>query len=344
MVIILIAIFLLFLLRANAKQRGLSVGIGIVLFLISVGKDIFSNGDLMAYRNGYLSIGNVTLGELWTGYFTGAQKDFGYYALSKVFAELGFGVEVWFGIIALIFAVCAAVAFYKNSSDPFISVVILLTFYFSFTLSGLRQTIAMGLVLLSYRYIKERKLKEFLILLGVAFLFHSSVLIFLPAYWLLGFRVGFKQLIVVGVALFICVMTPGVIRAIMANIAWVDRFHWYLEHGEGLNWSGYIIQLFLLIFCYVFRMNIPAEKRTQYVDPYINLMVIGLCLQGASGIVGEAFRLSYYYAMASMFAIPNIITNMERKNAKLAYIGVCGVLALYIVYGDYYSAFHLFGV
>lgn len=342
MLAILIAIFILFLIRALTKKKTLSIWIGVVLFVVSAAKNIAVNSDLPVYEYSYLSMKSYALRDLWNNYIAGTEKDFGFYFFSNLFSELGFGVGVWFGIIALIFAILVAVSLYQNSSDPFISVIILFAFYFAFTLSGLRQTIAMGLVLLSYRYIREKKIWPYLAILVVAFFFHSSVIIFFPAYWLAHFKIGYKQLIVVGAAFIVCYSLPQLVFANMELIVSAWNLPWHFSQVTALNWSGYIIQLCLLVFCYVFRLNVPLEQRKAYVDPYINLMVIGLCLQGASSIVGEAFRLSYYYSMAGMLALPNIITNMERNNAKLAYLGVCGVLIAYIVYANSYAGFTFF--
>ena len=343
MAVIFIAIALLFIIRAQMNKKVLSVFIGIALFVISIGKDIMSNGDLMSYQNGYYLKQFSTFGDLWNGYLLGDIKDFGYQALAKTFSTLGLPVEVWFGFIALVFAVCVAVALYRSSADPFIAVIILFTFYFAFTLSGLRQTVAMGLIIWSYQYIKERRLAPYLALFVVAFFFHASAIIFFPAYWLWNLRVGYKQLFAVAGALAICVFAPGLLRLVIARVAWTDYMMTYATRDVSLSWAGYIIQFGMLLFCYALRKSIPAEKAQSCVDPYINFMVVGLCLIGASTIVAEMFRLSYYYLMASMFAIPNIIMNMERRNAKIAYTCVCGALLLYLTYGNFYASFNLFG-
>ncbi len=342
--LILIAIFLLFIIWTQHNRKWLCIGVCVLVFLISACKSIESYGDLIYYRNSYLSLQGETFQSLWGDYVNGELKDFGYYATAKIFSLLGFSAEAWVMCIALFFAICVSICFYKNSEDAFISGIILFALYYRFSLSALRQTIALGFILLSYRKILDGKLIHYLLLVGCAFIFHSSALIFLPAYWLARIKIGWKQLAVLLGALVVCAVYPNIVRKILQLVAWNDSIDGYVDREEALSWSGYIIQLAILVFCWVFKkkQNSFDESGVGKVDAWLNLMVIGVCFQGASSIIAEAFRVSYYYSMACMLAIPNVIGAQKKEDGSLLRILVCIVLVAYILYAGMYAELRFF--
>ena len=343
MYLIIIAIVLT-LLFSQSKQfdRGKTcIWVCFCLFSISACKSVFAYGDLIGYRNRYLTLGGMSITRLWEQYVAGDMKDFGFYAIAKLFSKLGLSTEIWMAAIALFFAVCVCLCFYRASEDIFISLMGLLALYFRFTLSGLRQTLALGLVLLAYITIVDKKLPAYILLMTAAFLCHSSSLIFLPAYWIVRIKVNFKQIVIVIAALGICVFAPGYIRVLVQNFAWNESMEAYSDTTVGLTWSGYFIQLAMLVFCLFFKNTMVAsekeEKAVENLNVYINLMVVGLCIQGGSSIIAEAFRASYYYSMGVLFAVPNIVAYQSRTNRKILFACVSLAFFAYILYAGGYA-------
>ncbi len=338
MVFVLFSIFILYLLWTQKNHKWFCVVLCLFLFLISALKGMSATSDLMSYENAYYRLEGKSFRNLLIEYLSGEQKDFGFYAIAKVFSLLGFSVEIWKGAIALFFAICASVFIYRDSEEPFISAIMLFAFYYGFTLSGLRQTMAMGIILLSFKYIKERKLIKYLILVVIATLFHSSALIFLPAYWLVRMKLGLKQIVLIIISFAICVFAPSIVRILLSIIAWNESVGGYADTETKLNWSGYIIQVLIFAFCLLFRWNWENDFKlyNKPTDSWINLMVIGLCLQGASVIIAEAFRVSYYYSMASMLALPNIVQLQKDKTHSVLLWVVPLLLILYMLISQSY--------
>lgn len=343
MYLVIIAVVLTFFFSKSKQfdRTRTCIWVCFCLFAISACKAVSSYGDLIAYRNSYLSLTGTSIGRLWERYIAGDLKDFGFYAIAKLFSSLGLSTEIWMAAIALFFAVCVCICFYRESEDIFVSLMGLLALYYRFTLSGLRQTLALGLVLLAYLKIFDRKLPAYVLLMAAAFLCHSSSLIFFPAYWVARAKINFKQLILVIVALGICLLAPGYIRTLVQNFAWNESLASYSDTETALTWSGYFIQLAMLIFCLFFQNTVVAadedKKKIENINIYINLMVIGLCIQGASSIIAEAFRMSYYYSMGALFAVPNIIAHQNGKNKKVLFTSVSLIFLAYIIYTGGYA-------
>ncbi|HEV5251841.1 TPA: EpsG family protein, partial [Streptococcus pneumoniae] len=68
----------------------------------------------------------------------------------------------------------------QQSSNVMLSVFFLLTtVFFTFSLSGIRQSIATAIVFYALKYIKQKKSLHYIIYLGIACLFHSSAVIYI---------------------------------------------------------------------------------------------------------------------------------------------------------------------
>ena len=321
------------------KGRGYCVLAAVFLAGISAMKKITANGDLLGYLARYQTLSVQSYRFLWEAWQNGDMKDFGFYAAGKAFADFGLGAEVWMGAIAVFFAACFGWFIYRHSQQRFLSVLILLTLYFNFTLSGLRQTMAMAVIFAAFHFITEEKPVRFIAAVLLAFLFHSSALIFLPAYWIAKLEIGWKQIFFIGAALMIAVAFPNVFRELIDLLAWNEALEGYAERETALSWSGYLIQLFMVGFCLLFYKSaaVPGKERWQQTGAFLNCMVIGLCLQGFSAVVAEAFRLSYYYSICSVAAIPNIIRGHPNPgNRSVMWLGVGVSLTAYLLWSGAY--------
>ena len=342
-------IVLLFFLQPNTKQsftsqKSFSIFSFLFLFAISAlrAKDY---GDLIYYERKYNSLPLTAYSELFDSWQNDELKDFGFYAFAKFFADLGVSAEIWMVIIGAIFCALFAYFIYKQSFDPFISVVILLTLFYTFTFTGLRQTMAVSVIFLSYKFISEKKPIWFFVTVGIASLFHSSAMIFLPAYLIAKLKVGWKNVIAVAVSLGISLFAPGFFRSLVENLSWNESLQLYADSDATLTWSGYIIQLFIFIFCFVFRNYIDKtnEQAVGILDNFINLITVGLCFQSFAVVIAEMFRMSYYYSICSTIAIPVLLyLQKDKKNNRILYFPVLISFIAYMLFIQAYFEYTYF--
>lgn len=314
--------------KSEKREKTMYVAIMMLVFFISAMKKITMTSDLGSYDNFYQNLQEASYGGIISSWLRGSLKDAGFYLVAKVFSDLGASAYLWMGSISLLYAWGFGQFIYRYSDQKLISLMLLFALFFSFTLSGLRQTMALALIFFAYEYAMERKLAPFLRVVFCAFLFHSSALIFLPAYWLVRLRLGIKQILLITAVVLMVIYVPRLYRALISELAWNSSLEEYATSSSGLTWTGFFIQLSMILFCLFFRNRYSEdwEKIEKRVDPFINLMVIGLCLQSFSVIVAESFRMSYYYSMGCLAAVPNIIAAQKKPmNRGLAYffVGIC---------------------
>lgn len=319
------------------KNRNICIIIGAFLFLISAMKDIDPQTDLIGYAQIYKRLRVVwsyrDVYEQWVG---GRLKDVLFYLVAEFFTRLGFSDQAWMAMISLFFGVAAAWFIYCNSAKPVLSLLLLMTLeYFRFTLTGLRQTTAMAVILMfSYQFILDRKPIKFILSVLVASLLHSSALLFLPAYWIASWKMGWRQLALVGGVGIVYWLFPNVFRWLLGKIAWTDSIASYVDRTVALSWAGFIIQACILAFCFMFRneTNLTPYYKWRRIDALINCMVVGLCLQMLATMIAEAFRMAYYYNLCVIAVVPNLVVeNRKKANHAMMYLLLAACLLVYML-------------
>ena len=337
---IAVLVYMQFGAGANPRRnRNLCIWIVIYLFLISAMKEILVNGDLVLYARAFRMMKSWSYSRIFESWMDEQLKDGFFYVIAKVFADIGCSDYVWMGFISLVYAVSVGWFIYKNSSKPFLSLMLLMTLgFYKFTLSGLRQTLSMAMILaLSYGYMLDRKPIKFLLSVLLAALFHSSAILFLPAYFVCTWKLGWRQAAMVGGVFVVYFLFPNLIRDLLMKIAWNRSIAEYATRTKALTWSGVVIQACILVFCFLFRNETILDPYNKWrkVDAFINCMLVGFCLQILATMIAEAFRLAYYYNLCSIAVIANeVAENKREQNHSTMYIIIGSCLVAYMLWSQ----------
>lgn len=302
-------------------------------------------GDIPGYLRHYDQYSLYSYDKLWYMYTKGSLKDFCFYAIAKIFNNIGISKNVWVNLIAGFFTGSVTIRIYKDSKNPLLSLLVVVVFYLRFTMTALRQSMAMACVLFSISYIQNKNLFKFILIVLLGSLFHSSAIVFLPAYWISKLKAGKKQLVIVASGLIISVFFPYVFRRAISLLSWDERLSGYADSTKTLSWAGYVIQLAIFIFCYVFSYSIKNEdiKTKEQYNMYLNLLMVGVFFQGFANSIAEVFRLSYFYSIISCIALPNIIeSNNLISNRRFLRNSVFFIFLLYMIVGNLYGGIPFF--
>lgn len=324
------------------KKKVVCIIVFIFLAFISSCKSIDYSpvGDLINYRNSYNNLDLYSYSDIWSQVQAGSRKDFGFYVFAKFFADIGVSPEIWMAIIAIIFATMFSWFCYKYSKDIFISYLMLIVLTFSFTLSGLRQTMALSIIFIAYHFIIQKCPIRFVITVILASLFHSSAILFLPAYWFAKMKVGKRSFIILTVFILFSVFGASVFRDMISFFAWNEQTDYYASREISLSWNGFLIQLAIFIFCYFFRKlnNLSDLERQTSIDMILNCLLLGLLFQGLATTVAESFRIAYYYNICAGIAVSNTIVEIKNiKEKSISYFSIILILILYMIITGSYS-------
>ena len=109
-----------------------------------------------------------------------------FFVLNKIISLIGGNYQFFLFVVALISLVPIAIIYSKKTDNALLTIALFLTVApFPMFFSGLRQAIAMGLIILAFKYVEEKKPIKYILCIMIIMLFHISAvvaLLFYPVY------------------------------------------------------------------------------------------------------------------------------------------------------------------
>ncbi len=292
----------------------------------TVGADTATYLDALSYYTG------ISFSEIFTAKLV-FPFDFevGYFLLTKICGFLKLSPTIFLFIIATAIYVPLFEYIYKNSSHPYISVVVYFGFgFFSYSLGIFRQFIAIGIILSALKYVEQRKLVKYVICICIAMLFHMTALIALPLYFFA--RINWRKNIFIIMTLIseAVLMVVG-IYVIKLAVTILPAYSNYFKNSYGSASGSYLNLIFLNIVFFAF---IFANRNSPQNDIKLNLtaaqLVLAIMLQCCAYHMAIFGRIVPYFSISAlMIAIPSIIDGLSKRDKLLSYIlktGACMIL------------------
>ena len=234
-------------------------------------------------------------------------SDSTFYRLSWVFSRLTENPQMWIAFISLVYLIGVAFICYWESPDYSFSMLYVYCMgMFFFSMTGIRQSLALGIIMLSYIFVVKRQIIPFVILVLLARELHQSALIFLIIYPIANVRVGWARLLLVLVFFIIVLAFRNSIGA------WIlqklpeevvdEKIAGYMQSTTRYTASGFVIQLFMFVFCMRYHNMVVDE--VPHREVLYNLAFFGLVFQAAAMSIAEFFRVSMYFNWCYAALIP----------------------------------------
>lgn len=309
-----------------SKQLYLFFVFSILLFLSSF-RSINIGNDTATYVNLYYLFGswedliseNVLLS---SNFYSESRIEIGYILLNKFLYNLSSDYAMLFFGTSLLILSIWIIFIYKHSTLVWLSIFLFINLrLFYFTLSGLRQAIAMALILVSYKFLIERKFIYFAIIVFCASLFHLSALVFLIIYPLSKIKLNKKILInssIIGIVSFI--FFDLIINSFLIIF---PKYSMYLTstYFDG-NVRLASIMNFLVIFIifiagYTLNNSEKITRDNSEINVLNHIILLGTIITFVSINASIVNRFSMYFFMFVVIYMPKIITNISNRNLRL---------------------------
>lgn len=288
----------------NYKSIGLFFALAtfaVLMYFAGQRSGIFDTGD---YQYSYEHYYTDDLSQI-IDIFTGAREEKGplFKILLILFKHFTHGTyNDWFTFIALIQCVSIALFLYKYSINFTYSV------YFFFTTStflwmvnGMRQFLAVAIILFFVDWLKERKTIPFLIVIIVAYFIHSSALFWIPVYFIINYDPWSKKFIILSLTLSIALYLYS--RSSMVE----DTDYAYIatqENQVGVNPIRVLVMAVPSIIAFAQRKNIK-NINDPFVNIWVNLSVITTeCYIVGMFTTGVMGRMPGYFQMFNLLLLP----------------------------------------
>lgn len=296
--------------RRSYQNRLFMAGIFLILFTMMALRFDIGN-DYRQYTQ--------TAHEAYVGGYV--VTEIGFNMLVKVLYQIAGGeyYELIFAAFAFFTLWFFLTAFYRQSVRFDQTFFLFMTWglYFQ-TFNTVRYYLALSIALFSMKYVLERDNIKFVFWIVVAALFHKSVLLVIPVYWLATFAWRKWHIIAAIVVSAGCFLGKGLVLKLALVLYPSYRNTIYLEGGSSL--IGILRTVAVLALYLWFLWYSGDEIREK--DWFPKLRFYGQ-LNFLAFITGTFFsflpvvtRITYYFSVSQLFMIPLIVDQIKNEKVK----------------------------
>lgn len=326
LVIIPIIIAILEMNKKSEKNKSI-VLFFLIMFIVLSLRNIKCGIDLANYNYLFKENSRMTFNELIQFYYL--KGEILYHLLNKIISLITNNFQIFLTIIATICMIPIAILYKKESKNPILTIALFLTVApFSMFFSGLRQSIAMAIVIIAFKFIKEKKLVPYIITILIASGFHQSAIIMLILYPLYHAKITKKWLIVVVPLMITIFIFKNQIFStiILFSAKYAERYNVITSTGA---YSILILLILFDIYCFVFT---DKDKETKEFIGLRNFLLCATCIQFFASINNVVMRINYYILLFIPILIPMVYNNSSIRYKKIVRMATTVMCIFFITY------------
>ncbi len=321
------------------RRKALLVVSCVMLFIVLGCRDISVGNDTDRYVTHFLSYQRKDFIEIFS-----IGDNYGFYIFNYILSLIAPNGAQFYIMATSLFMVVSIYFFLKrNAEDIILSQAMLLALSFIyFFATGIKQSLAIAILLFSYEYLKRNKFFKFLILVLLAASFHITALVFLLAWPITKFKIKHAYIIIAPVFVGLSYVFRSQIFIFIKNILGDDYFSSYgTSYESSINLTGLAIQTCIFVFSLVCFWN--AFDKDNEVSGLSSIYLVGMCFQAMTPIMAEFFRISMYFSIFGVIMLPKAVGYLGIKNKQLVSIALFIVFVMYfILFSGRSSAFDAF--
>lgn len=281
--------------------------------------------DVVTYINFFNKLSSESLSDFSSVY---SSIETGFLVYNKLISLITSDIQVFLGIISATIFIPLGYVLYKNSRNLYLSIIALITLgIYNFTFSGIRQSIAIAIAFFSFEFIKKKKIWRFVLFVILASSFHSSALVFLPAYPL--YHVKIKKKHFAWILLLISIIF--IFKSFLLRFIVTSVFEKY-DNSDLLVETGAYTMFFIMFFIYT--LSVLSQRKKEFSIPlnaYSNFMLVALIIQIAASESQIAMRAGYYYFIFITLLLPEMISvfNIKKERNLIVFLTLTFCLLFY---------------
>ena len=243
---------------------------------------------------------------------TGHERNIALDWVMKLFREATGGTYEGFIQFSSVFTMVAfGVFIYRFSPSPIQSILMHFgLLFYNFHFSGLKQSLAMSVLLFSLAAIRDKRPVRFVMLVLLASMFHFPAIVFLPAYWIANMRVGRRYLIVLALAFLVTYLLRNQL------VDWMtDAYSTTINSGTArFIGNKVVVMIGILVMAVVIR---PPDPDDRIYSGFLMLLGVASVIQTFAGYNNTFERLADYYFQTAVILIPMIFEPVKLKRQYL---------------------------
>ncbi|AGC67174.1 putative polysaccharide polymerase protein [Thermoclostridium stercorarium subsp. stercorarium DSM 8532] len=327
LVIILLEAVLIFLNGSSNKKKKIYLYLVFLkLFIISA----FRSANIGNDTETYIDLFN-RLGQAESLFSVQTRYEIGFVLLNRIVYFFNSNSQAIIIVTSFIILYLFLTFIYKESSIAWLSVYLFITLrYFYATMNTIRFCLAMGIIFVSFKYLKERKIIPFSITVIIATCFHTTAIIFLIAYPIVNLKFNRKNFILLSIAAIIGFVAFNPLLDLAFTLFPQYKHYLTSSYFKGNRLANYI--LFLINFVILtFSLIIVKRNKKQLIfnenlgeDSEVNIllyiMTLGTIFSFMAIRASLLDRVASYFSVFSIILIPKIIKMVKNKYEKSIYV------------------------
>ena len=253
-------------------------------------------------------------------------KEPGIRILIRLCAVISNDYSFYMFVCALITTALPIIVLYKHSENFVVSMMLYLFVNYLAQCNGMRQSLAMAIIFMGYKYIKEKKFWHFLVYPLIATIFHVSSLFVIPIYFIYTSKPG------IWVTFLILVVT----LVLRFSYDWLASSVAFFS-GEAFETNSYtnqsvnILRIVAMSAPIMLTILLPKQK-LQNKSVAFNMLLANACVYVC--MAGSAYfaRLGMFTDMFLCMAIPSIVSEYDRQDREVAVLIVLTCYAIFFAF------------
>lgn len=261
-------------------------------------------GDLIKYYTLYLGCNS----EDWVSRVFEDYANIGIRLFFKAAGSLGISYDVCLFLIAALTAITLGILVYRYSPGPYWSYLMYISMgIYLFTYSGLKQTVAMALIILAAIGILEDRPGKFLFWTLMATLFHMPAAIFIVAYPIAKKKMDRYYVLILLIAMACVFVFRDQIVGWFSEAYYEDETKYYAKKTIGGR------ALMMALFIVAGLILRPAQRGDRIYSQVVNLMVVAAIIQTFSVYDNVFTRLADYYYQFVVLHMPMMLESSDHQ-------------------------------
>lgn len=264
-------------------------------------------------------------------------REFGFNVFQKIIGELSdYNIVFLMIVIALITCTSYVIFWEKYSENIGLNLVFLLVLgSYTTSFNTTRQFLAGALFLLAFKYIEERKLIYYVLVILLISTVHSSAIVMLPFYYLLNLNLKNRRKVLINYVVFIV----GVIVFLRLEVI-VNSFIrvFYDSYLNSALASSYDLSILTMIRGFFFIGFIVLNFKSIDLDCaadriMLNALIYFEVFSMLAFKVYIAYRFTYYFLPLFLTLMSNVMCRNKRMKT-INYTIIIVVMIMYIAFGQ----------
>lgn len=226
--------------------------------------------------------------------------------------------QVYLAITAILTVVPIAYTYLQNKGHSYLMIAIFVNMStFVMLFSGIRQSLAMGIGFVAYRFVKEKKLVPFLLWTLVAMYIHHSgfMILFMYPVYHVRLKKGMLPFIISAIVL-VFVFNKQIFTVLTLLLK--DNSKYDVDISATGAYASLVLFFLFAAFAYVITDEKQCDAETLGLR---NFLLLAVLLQCFAPLHNLAMRMNYYYILFIPLALGKCLTYPRKSMKQIAKLG-----------------------